>query len=86
VDDLDAVYVISGLDDFLAVLAGPSVYGNVADYEIVGDTNDVNRANVPAGTANGGGQLSECAGTTGKLDAQSQTVAGAGRTWHDRLA
>ena len=57
VNNLDAFNVIDGLDDLLSVLAGDGVDGDVADYEIVGDADDVNRTNVSAGAANRGGQL-----------------------------
>ncbi len=79
---VEAVNLLDGLDDFLPVLAGRSVDRYVADYEMVGDTNDVNRPNVSPSAANRSGQLAECAGPTRKLNAQSQTVAGAGRTLH----
>ena len=55
---------------------------DVARYEIAGDTDDVDGADISAGTANRGSHLTERAGAAGEFNAQGQTVAGAGRGLH----
>lgn len=64
------------------MLAGDSGDRDVARDVVIADTYNINCSDVATGAANRCGQLTKCSSSARQLNAQGQTVAGAGRVLH----
>jgi len=85
VHDLHAADPADALDDLLAVPFIASLEGQVTGDRRLANLDEVDRADVAAGLADGRGDLSEHTGPVGDLEPDRQAVARAGRLHRRRL-